>query len=106
MHPGVIIIYTLSYLSLLFGIAFYIEKRTKNGSRLFNNPYVYSLSLAVYCTAWTFFGSVGRATNTGVEFLYIYLGPTFGAPVILIILRKIIVVDQNILNPDHHLQNI
>ena len=36
---------------------------------------IYPLSLAIYCTSWTFFGSVGNASRTGYEFLTIYIGP-------------------------------
>ena len=36
---------------------------------------IYPLSLAIYCTSWTFFGSVGSASRTGYEFLTIYIGP-------------------------------
>lgn len=94
MHPSLIIFYSIGYLLLLFGIAFYVENKAKKGSRLFNNPYVYSLSLAVYCTAWTFYGSVGKVTASGVEFLYIYLGPTFGAPILMVVMRKIIRISK------------
>ena len=51
----------LGYLSLLFIIAYYAENRERRGHSLVTNPYVYSLSLAVYCTSWTFYGSVGKA---------------------------------------------
>jgi Na+/proline symporter len=55
----------LSYLLLLFGIAWVAERQERRGRSLVNNPYVYSLSLAVYCTSWTFYGSVGRAATSG-----------------------------------------
>ena len=55
-----------------------------------SNPYVYALSMAVYCTAWTYYGSVGRAAQHGLEFVVIYLGPTLLAPVWWLVLRKII----------------
>src|SRR4030065_339508 len=47
------------------------------GRSIIANPYIYALSLAVYCTTWTFYGSVGRAASSGIGFLPIYLGPTF-----------------------------
>lgn len=78
------------YLLLLFVIASWAERRTASKKSLTNNPYVYSLSLAVYCTAWTFYGSVGRAVESGVDFLAVYVGPTIMAPLWWIILRKII----------------
>ena len=55
-----------------------------------SNPYVYALSMAVYCTAWTYYGSVGRAASHGLEFVGIYIGPTLLAPVWWLVLRKII----------------
>ncbi|OGP70147.1 MAG: hypothetical protein A2Y80_05355 [Deltaproteobacteria bacterium RBG_13_58_19] len=64
------------YLLLLFAIAYYGDWRRARGRSIIANPYIYALSLAVYCTAWTFFGSVGKAATSGVTFLTIYLGPT------------------------------
>ncbi len=64
------------YLLLLFAIAYYGDRQRGRGKSLIANPYIYALSLAVYCTAWTFFGSVGKAATQGVTFLTIYLGPT------------------------------
>lgn len=64
-----------SYMGLLFIIARLGERRADQGKSLINGS-VYALSLAVYCTTWTFFGSVGRATSDGYSFLAIYLGPT------------------------------
>ena len=58
---------------------FYGDKRADQGRSIIANPYIYSLSLAVYATAWTFYGSVGRAAEDGIGFLPIYLGPTLVA---------------------------
>jgi sigma-B regulation protein RsbU (phosphoserine phosphatase) len=66
----------LAYLLLLFAIAYYGDRQRARGKSIIANPYIYALSLAVYCTAWTFFGSVGKAATQGVTFLTIYLGPT------------------------------
>ncbi|MDD2885922.1 MAG: sensor histidine kinase [Dechloromonas sp.] len=65
----------VAYLGLLFAIARYGDARADAGRSIIT-PNVYALSLAVYCTSWTFFGSVGRATSGGLSFLTIYLGPT------------------------------
>jgi len=81
---------SLLYLSVLFGIAFWAERRSKQGRSLVNNPYLYALSMAVYCTAWTFYGSVGRASSGGIEFLAVYIGPTLTVPIWWAVLRKII----------------
>jgi len=64
------------YLALLFAIAYWGDRRAEQGRSLLRHPWIYALSLAVYCTTWTFYGSVGRAASTGVGFLPIYLGPT------------------------------
>lgn len=81
---------SVGYALLLFGIAWWGEYRSRKGKSLVNNPYAYTLSLAVYCTAWTYFGSVGRAATTGPDFLAIYIGPMLMAPLWWFILRKII----------------
>ena len=71
-----ILVVSLAYLCLLFAIAYYGDKRADEGRSIIANPYIYSLSIAVYCTSWTFYGSVGRAASSGIDFLPIYLGPT------------------------------
>jgi PAS domain S-box-containing protein len=86
----VLLLYVFAYLILLFLVAYYAEKREKTGRSIVSNPYVYSLSLAVYCTSWTFYGSVGKAATSGLSFLTIYLGPTLMASLWWVILRKII----------------
>lgn len=71
-----IFVASAAYLGLLFAIAYWGDRRAEQGRSLLKNPIIYSLSIAVYCTTWTFYGSVGRAASTGVGFLPIYLGPT------------------------------
>lgn len=66
----------LLYILLLFAVAHYADKRRDQGRSIVVNPNIYSLSLAVYLTSWTFYGSVGRAATTGLDFLPTYLGPT------------------------------
>ena len=60
-----ILVSAFAYIGLLFAIAYYGDKRADAGRSIIANPYIYTLSIAVYCTAWTFYGSVGRATVTG-----------------------------------------
>jgi Na+/proline symporter/signal transduction histidine kinase len=79
-----------SYLLLLFGLAYLAEKREKKGKSIVNNPYIYSLSLAVYCTSWTFYGSVGKAATSGLSFITTYIGPTLMACLWPVILTKVI----------------
>ncbi len=80
------------YLLFLFGVAHWAEK--KRNSKWVNNPYVYSLSLAVYCSAWTYYGSVGIAANSGISFLPIYLGPVMAVPLWIVVLRKIMRISK------------
>nr|WP_242521505.1 sensor histidine kinase [Motiliproteus sp. SC1-56] len=81
-------------MGLLFAIAFVADHRAKQGRSLIANPYIYTLSIAVYCTAWTFFGSVGWAAKTGLGFLPIYLGPTLMAALWWLVLRKIVHISR------------
>ncbi|GAA4006862.1 ATP-binding protein [Hymenobacter fastidiosus] len=91
MSKLLVIGFSLGYLALLFGVAYAAERRAGSARRsLVSNPYVYALSMAVYCTAWTYYGSVGRAAHFGLEFVVIYLGPTLLAPAWWLVLRKII----------------
>ena len=90
IQEWVLLLVSLCYLGILFGIASYGDFRADSGRSIISNPYIYTLSIAVYCTAWTFYGSVGRAVATGVGFLPIYLGPTVMAVLWWIVLRKII----------------
>ncbi len=85
-----VVISALCYLLLLFGIAYFAEYLARKGKSLISNPYVYSLSLAVYCTAWTYYGSVGRASHDGIMFLAIYVGPTVMAFFLIPLLGKIV----------------
>lgn len=90
MHWSIIIIVSLLYLLLLFGLAYWAERKAEQKSHFINSPYIYALSLAVYCTAWTYYGSIGRASKTGYDFLLIYLGPTLSMPLWWFLMRKII----------------
>ncbi len=90
LQNSVVLAAAFIYLGILFAIAYFGDKRAAAKRSIISNPYVYTLSIAVYCTAWTFFGSVGRAASTGVGFLPIYLGPTLMAVMWWVVLRKII----------------
>ena len=90
----VILIASFAYLGLLFAIAYYGDKRADAGRSIIANPYIYALSLAVYCTSWTFYGSVGRAATSGIGFLPIYLGPTLMAALWWYVMLKIIRISK------------
>jgi len=94
MAPSLVLFLATAYLGLLFAVAYYADERAERGRSIISNPYIYALSLAVYCTAWTFYGSVGRAATTGLGFLPIYLGPTLIALVGWIVLRKMVRISR------------
>lgn len=81
MTLNILIPAALGYVVFLFGIASLAEHRAETlraagrRPRFLRSPLIYTLSLSVYCTAWTFYGAVGYATRSGLEFLTIYLGP-------------------------------
>ena len=91
MLQGWVIVGTsFAYIGLLFAIAYYADSRAEAGRSIIANPWIYSLSLAVYATAWTFYGSVGRAASDGVGFLPIYIGPTLMIVLWWFVVRKMI----------------
>ncbi len=94
LQSWVIIPIALAYLGTLFAIAYYGDKRADQGRSIIANPYIYSLSLGVYATAWTFYGSVGRAAADGVGFLPIYIGPTMMMALWWLVMRKIIRISK------------
>lgn len=101
LQDWVIVSSALAYLGLLFGVAYYGDKRADSGRSIIANPYIYTLSLAVYCTAWTFYGSVGRAASSGIGFLPIYFGPTLIAILFWFLLRRIVRITKV-----HHITSI
>lgn len=90
----IIIFISLLYFALLFLVAYYGDQRKKKGRSLLSNAHIYSLSLAVYCTSWTYYGSVGLAGTSGLEFLPIYLGPTLIAFTWWFLLRKMVRISK------------
>ncbi|EKF44571.1 hybrid sensor histidine kinase/response regulator [Nitratireductor indicus] len=91
MQGWVIAIIAVAYVTLLFVIASLGDSRAGRRIGLGSRPFIYALSLAIYCTSWTFFGSVGLASERGFEFLAIYIGPIlvflFGFPLLKRIIR-------------------
>jgi Na+/proline symporter/nitrogen-specific signal transduction histidine kinase len=90
----VIVAVSAAYLGLLFAVAYTGDRRAAAGRSLINSGSIYALSLAVYATSWTYYGSVGRAASTGVGFLPIYLGPTVMVALGWFVLRKIIRISK------------
>jgi Na+/proline symporter/nitrogen-specific signal transduction histidine kinase len=81
---------SFAYLALLFAVAWWADRRALEGRSVIGNAWVYALSIGVYCTAWTYFGSVGRAATSGLWFLPIYLGPTLAMLLAWTLLRKMV----------------
>ncbi|MEJ6398490.1 ATP-binding protein [Yoonia sp. 208BN28-4] len=74
---NLIVVVSLVYVAFLFVIAFMAERSAARGENAWlQSPLIYTLSLSIYCTAWTFYGAVGYAARSGLEFVTIYLGPT------------------------------
>ncbi|ANT59554.1 sodium:solute symporter [Salipiger sp. CCB-MM3] len=86
----------LGYALFLFVIAFAAERIALRGqARWLRSPLVYTLSLSIYCTAWTFYGAVGSAVRTGFEYLAIYLGPSLVLVGWWWILRKLVRIGRS-----------
>lgn len=91
MHgPVPLLLLSLAYLLGLFAIASWGDRRADQGRSVIGSPWVYTLSLAVYCTAWTFYGSVGLAAAKGLAFLPVYLGPTIACLLFGFLLHKML----------------
>ncbi|MEQ8916886.1 MAG: ATP-binding protein [Roseovarius sp.] len=74
---NVLVLVCVLYVVLLFVVAFGADRAAAQGrGSWLRSPIVYTLSLSIYCTAWTFYGAVGFAARSGLEFVTIYLGPT------------------------------
>lgn len=85
---------SLLYIALLFMVAYYADKKQERGESIISNPHIYSLSIAVYATTWTYYGSVGKAATSGMGFLLIYLGPSLTAFSWWFLLRKIVRISK------------
>jgi len=90
----IILLVAFGYMGLLFAIAHLADRRAAQGRSIISSPYIYALSLAVYCTAWTFYGSVGRAAAGGLDFLPTYIGPTLLCTLGWVVLRKIVRISK------------
>lgn len=90
LSPSVIISVCCLYMAFLFIVALWVERKAAMGKDVGNNPVIYALSMTVYHTAWTFYGSVGKAASSGMLFLAIYLGPTLAVLLWWVVLRKMV----------------
>jgi Na+/proline symporter/signal transduction histidine kinase len=91
LQGWIVIAVALGYIGLLFVVASYGDRTRRFGREGGWRQCIYPLSLAIYCTSWTFFGSVGLASRTGFDFLTIYIGPMLliglGSPLVMRIVR-------------------
>ncbi|UUP18311.1 sensor histidine kinase [Nitratireductor thuwali] len=95
LHPNLVVAACLAYVAILFGVAFAGDRRArKDPTGWLSSPLVYTLSISIYCTSWTFFGAVGSAANSGMEFATIYLGPTIVFAGWWVFLRKLVTVGR------------
>lgn len=85
---------SFAYLLVLFAVAHHADRRADLGRSVISNPWTYTLSMAVFCTAWTYFGSVGRAASGGMWFLPIYLGPTLAMMLAWMVTLKMIRISK------------
>ncbi|MBL4801493.1 MAG: PAS-domain containing protein [Emcibacter sp.] len=95
LHGWLIILISLGYMGALFLVAWWGDRNRNKAQAPFIRALVYSLSLAVYCSSWTYYGATGTAISQGLSFLAIYLGPIlvflFGHKLI----RRLVVAGQN-----------
>ena len=96
LTADLVIATAVAYVGLLFLVAFLGDRHTRNRDGGFlRSPFVYTLSISVYCTSWTFYGAVGTAARNGLEFLPIYLGPTLVFVGWWFILRRLVRISHN-----------
>ena len=77
LTTNVVVFTALAYVGVLFLLAYISDRRARRGDNwIRNSPVIYTLSISVYCTSWTFYGAVGSAARDGMDFATIYLGPT------------------------------
>ncbi|MBM3545568.1 MAG: PAS domain S-box protein [Alphaproteobacteria bacterium] len=92
VQETVVLSLSLAYLGLLFAVAYVGDRHARAWSSSRLGPIVYGLSLAIYCTSWTFYGAVGRAATSGPDFILIYVGPLIVVLAGYPMLRKIITI--------------
>ncbi len=89
INSWVIISFAFLYIGALFCIAYLGDRARVNKQSQRGRPTIYALTLAVYCTSWTFFGSVGFAAATGLDFIAVYVGPIIAFAFGMHLLRRI-----------------
>ena len=96
LSVNLILAVCIGYVALLFAVAFIVDRQTRRRRIAWlQSPIIYTLSISVYCTAWTFYGAVGSAARNGLEFVTIYLGPTLVFVGWWFLLRKLVRIGRN-----------
>ena len=90
----IIVALSFLYIGGLFGVAYWGDRAGRRQTSLTARPYVYALALGVYCTSWTFFGSVGSAAAKGLDFIAVYLGPIVAFALAAPLLRRIVLLTK------------
>jgi len=89
MFSLVILGLVAGYMAILFAVAWWQERPAAQARGRSLAPWVYALSLAIYCTSWTYYGAVGTAARDGWEYLPIYIGPVIGLTLLFPLWRRI-----------------
>ncbi|MBB5752349.1 PAS domain-containing hybrid sensor histidine kinase/response regulator [Prosthecomicrobium pneumaticum] len=90
LQGSIVVLAAILYIGFLFLVASYGDRARRPRASGRGRPFIYALSLSVYCTSWTFFGSVGLASRSGLEFLTIYLGPALMIGLFYPLLRRLV----------------
>lgn len=93
---NLLVLIALVYVAILFAVASIAERQSGSAARrLLRSPLIYTLALSIYCTAWTFYGAVGYAARSGLEFVTIYLGPTLVMLAWWVLLRRLVRIGRS-----------
>ncbi|BBI72284.2 hypothetical protein HAALTHF_20040n [Vreelandella aquamarina] len=98
-HGGLLVAVSLLYIAVLFGIAWFGDRRARTHGASRRRPIIYSLALAIYCTSWTFYGAVGQAATAGWSFASIFVGPILTFLLFWPVLAKMIRVAKHQKSP-------
>ncbi|HUE46389.1 MAG TPA: hybrid sensor histidine kinase/response regulator, partial [Aestuariivirgaceae bacterium] len=94
LSPWTVILVALAYVGVLFAVASYGDRAARRPASDSGKPLIYALSLAVYCSAWAYFGSVGIAATSGYDFLPVYIGPILALTVGWPVLRAVVLISK------------
>lgn len=89
MYALIILCAVAAYMAVLFAVAWRSDRQGYRPPNRRFGPWAYALSLAIYCTSWTYYGAVGTASRDGWEFLPIYIGPALGIVVLFPVWKRI-----------------